>query len=68
LRNGNIETEYASVSKSTDKVKVKFSPALVIKAGKSETFDVVANILAGTENGTYSFSVTDLVVANGKAA
>jgi len=66
LRNDNLETEFASVKTSSDKVKVKFSPALTIKAGKSETFDIIVNATAGVQNATYTFKLTDVVVSNWK--
>lgn len=69
LRNANIETEYFTISKTTDKVKVKFSPALVLKANTSETFDVVLDLqLNNAKNDTHNLKVTDVIVSNGTSA
>ena len=68
LRWANVETAYAGVSPSSNSAKVKFSPALVVKAGWSETFDVVVQMPGNTAaNNTHNFSVTNVVVANGTA-
>ncbi len=68
LRWDNVETAYANVSKTTNIAKVKFSPALVVKAGKSETFDVVVQMpLNQNANNTHNFKVTNVVVSNWKA-
>ncbi len=69
LRWVNVETAYAGVSPSSNSVKVKFSPALVVKAGKSETFDVVVQMPNNTAaNNTHNFKVTNVVVANWTAS
>lgn len=47
---------------------LRFSPKLEIKAGKSETFDVVVSMAwswAATPNGQHEFSVTAVTVVNG---
>ena len=68
LRWANVETAYAGVSPTSNTAKVKFSPALTIKAGKSETFDVVVQMpLNAAANNTHNFSVTNVVVSNGTA-
>ena len=44
---------------------LRFSPKLTIKAGKSETFDVVVSLKGEKANGQHDFSVTAVTVANG---
>jgi hypothetical protein len=45
---------------------LKLSPAVVMKANSSMTFDVVAS-LSGASNETHNFTVEAVNVANGKA-
>ena len=69
LRSANVETEYFTVSNTTDKAKVKFSPALELKAKESMTFDVVVDLSKNNaKNDTHNFKVTDVVVSNGTSA
>lgn len=69
VKNGEYVTN--QVRPNADNVaKLRFKPSLVIKAGKSETFDVVVSTTddawAVTAGWQYDFSVTALNVANGK--
>ena len=67
LRSDTIETDTVAVSLSKETARVKFSPAITIKAWKSETFDVVVDTVAGYENATHNFTVTAVNVSNGTA-
>lgn len=66
LRGANTETTYASVSSTTNAARVRFSPALELKAGSSMEFDVVVQMPGNLAvNNTHNFKVTEVVVANG---
>jgi hypothetical protein len=54
------------LKENKNSVTVRFSPALTIKAGKSETFDIVASFDT-YGNDHFDFSVSDVNVSNGKA-
>lgn len=54
-------------SSSTQSSTLRFSPSLVLKAGASETFDVLVN-LSGADNNEHTFAVTAINVVNGTAA
>ena len=57
-----------SITKSSQEATLKVSPALTIKAGKSETIDIMATLGDGAgSNETHSFTVSAVNVLNGKA-
>ena len=66
FQNGVAVTSQKAISKSSQQVTLKLSPAIVMKAGSSMTFDVVAS-LDGESNETHNFSIEDVNVANGTA-
>ena len=66
FQNGVAVTSQKTISKSSQQVTLKLSPAIVMKANSSMTFDVVAS-LSGESNETHNFSVEAVNVANGKA-
>ena len=66
FQNGVAVTSQKNISKSSQQVTLKLSPAIVMKANSSMTFDVVAS-LSGASNETHNFTVEAVNVANGKA-
>lgn len=70
VQGGNIKTTAKPVSSSTNKVIVKFSPALDLKAGSSMEFDVMMSMdpAANAVNSTHNFKVSAVNVANGTAS
>jgi len=57
----------ATMNNSKTTVTVRFSPAVIIKAGGSETFDIIADFAAET-NSQFEFSVSKVNVANGNSS
>ena len=56
------------ITKSSAEATLKISPALTIKAGKSETIDIMASLGENAwSNETHSFTVSAVNVLNGKA-
>jgi len=66
FQNGVAVSSQKNISKSSQQVTLKLSPAVVMKANSSMTFDVVAS-LSGASNETHNFTVEAVNVANGKA-
>lgn len=66
LSNGIAATTASSRMGSAQTSTLRFSPSLVLKAGASQTFDLVVS-LSGTENNEHNFSVTSVDVSNGTA-
>jgi hypothetical protein len=66
FNNGVAATSQKNISKSSQQVTLKLSPAVVMKANSSMTFDVVAS-LSGASNETHNFTVEAVNVANGTA-
>lgn len=64
--NGVAVSSAKKITKSSQEATIKFSPSLVIKAGKSETVDIMASVSWAT-NETHNFSVTAVNVADWKA-
>ena len=64
--NGVAVSSAKKITKSSQEATIKLSPSLVIKAGKSETIDIMAS-LSGNTNETHNFSVTAVNVADGKS-
>ena len=66
FNNGVAVSSQKTISKSSQQVTLKLSPAVVMKANSSITFDVMAS-LSGASNETHNFSVEAVNVSNGKA-
>ena len=68
MKDGEYVTNQGTLN-GNNVAKLRFRPNVTVKAGKSETFDVVVS-MAGSwnaqPNGTHTFSVTSITVANGK--
>jgi hypothetical protein len=62
FNDGVAVTSQKRVSKSSQEVTLKLSPAVVVKAKSSVTFDVVAS-LSGDVNETHTFTVKTVNVA-----
>jgi len=69
LRTNGVSASVISngMSTSTQTATLRFSPSLVLKAGSSESFDVVVS-LSGADNNEHTFAVSAVNVANGTAA
>ena len=65
MKNWEYVTNGGTISKNV--AKLRFRPNLVLKAGKSETFDVVVSMAWAwaIPGGTHDFSVTSVTVSNG---
>ncbi len=68
LANANTVTKSYKVT-SANTATVRFSPALELAAGTSQTFDVLVALKnTATSNSTHNFKVSDVNVSNGTAS
>jgi hypothetical protein len=67
FNNGVAVSNQKTISRSSQQVTLKLSPAIVMKANSSLTLDVVAS-LSGESNETHNFTVAAVNVANGTAS
>ena len=68
MKDGEYVTNQGTLN-GDNVAKLRFRPNVTVKAGKSETFDVVVSMAwsgRAQPNGSHSFSVTSITVANGK--